>query len=146
VVEVKIREDDIAEGVAIMRDRAAAVIDAEDWTVIDGIDEDEEYECPNPAEPSTILFQIEYVDGDDWGIYEIQYEGGAAAYEAEFGAGLSYTIKEMIGVNEIKEDEWFVIEGFSTHYWQDYYGEVDCSHEFTKFRAASIYDRLYFGV
>lgn len=102
--------------------------------------------CPNPSEPSTILFEIEYVDGKNWGIYEIQYEGGAAEYENCYGCGLDYTIKDMIGVSEIEEGEWYVIEGFTTDYWKDYYGEVDCNHYFTNFRKATIYDRLYFGV
>jgi hypothetical protein len=117
--------------------------------VFEPIDEDE-YECPNPAEPSTILFQIEYVDGDDWDIYEIQYEGGAAEYENSYGCGLDYTLKEIFSVKDdgLVEGEWYVIEGFTIHFYRTGYWEeeIDCDFNFTKFRAASIYDRLYFGV
>lgn len=111
------------------------------------IEEDEEYECPNPSERSTILFEvIEYVDGKDWGIYECCYEGGAAEYENEFGVGVVEIVKNFIDVSQIKAGEWYVIEGFTSHYFQDYYGETDCHHEFDKFRVATIYDRLYHGV
>ena len=108
--------------------------------------DEDEYECPNPSEPSTILFEVEYVDGKDWGIYECQYEGGAAAYENEFGVGVDHIIKDFVDVSQVVEGEWYVIEGFTAHYFQDYYGETGCHHYFEKFRRASIYDRLYFGV
>lgn len=107
---------------------------------------EEDYECPNPSEPSVILFEVEYVDGKDWGIYECQYEGGAAAYENEFGVGVIEVVKDFVDVSEVEEGEWYVIEGFTSHFTRDYYGEVDCHHYFDKFRRASIYDRLYFGV
>lgn len=107
--------------------------------------DEEEYECPNPSEESVIIFKVEYIDGDDWDIEEMDYEGGAADYEQEFGAGLDDVLTERISSSELTEQEWYVVTDFYTEFRQDYYGEVDCDHYFNV-RKASVYDLLYFGI
>jgi len=56
-------------------------------------------------------------------------------------------MKEMFDVeqNKLIEGNWYVVEGFTSYYTTDYYGEVDCSHYIDNFRIATIYDMMYFG-
>lgn len=108
-----------------------------------------EYECPNPSEPSTILFEVETVSRTEMSVWltlgEVDGRGGAFEYEQEFGPGIEYVIEQFPEVtDEVVEGGWYIIEGFTCHFTKDYWGEVDCDHEFTHFRIATDEDKEAF--
>jgi hypothetical protein len=122
---------------------------AEEITVIEETEEEKEQVCPDPSEPSTILYRV-MLDPEPrskWDKYIVDiyaYEGGGAEYEQEFGGFLDYTVVDMLDLDT--QEGFYVMEGFCSYYSKDYWGEVDCDHEFTCIRKATDKDWKYFGV
>ena len=110
---------------------------------------EEEYGCPDFREPSTILYRVIFdpEPRTKWDKYLVDiyaYEGGAAEYEQEFGGFLDYTIADMLDLDT--PEGFYVMEGFTSYYSTDYWGEVDCDHEFTCIRKATDNDWKHFSV
>ena len=112
------------------------------------IDEDP---IPDYSEPSTILYRIRIIRDEteefEWSrmVADIYgYEGGAAEYEQDINGFLDYCIVYMLDHNT--PEGFYVMEGFTTKYWKDYWGEVDCSHDYTCIRKATEKDWEHFGV
>lgn len=68
-------------------------------------------------------------DWNGWAAEVIDYtRGGAAEYEDSFGAGMGWVIETHLTCP--KRLGFFVAEGMTTMFHEDYYGEVDADHEF----------------
>jgi len=109
----------------------------------------EEDSIPDYSEASTILYRIIRDDTADfkWScmIADIYaYEGGAAEYEADYNGFLDYSIVAML--DHDTPEGFYVMEGFTTEYTKDYWGEVDCRHDYTLIRKATDKDWKHFVV
>jgi len=106
---------------------------------------DEDNDCPNPSEKSTVLFRVLHEDHRDRPTVDIYaYEGGGADYEDNYGPGLDYTVEGVLE-DGIKEG-FYVIEGLYMVYSTDYCGDVDADTEFDNMRPAEQKDWYHFGV